>query len=109
MRGEGCGLVVLKRLSDALATGDRVLAVIRGTRGQPGRPQQRPDGAERSGAGGGDPRRRWRDAGVDGADVDYVEAHGTGTSLGDPIEVRALGAVLGPRPPRGPAAAASAR
>ena len=40
-RSEGCGVVVLKRLSDAQADGDRVLAVIRGVRGQPGRPQQR--------------------------------------------------------------------
>ena len=58
------GVVVLKRLADALADGDRVLAVIRGTRDQPGRPQQRPHRAERPGAGGGDPRARSRDAGV---------------------------------------------
>ncbi len=51
VRGEGCGVVVLKRLSDAQADGDRVLAVVRGQRGQSGRTQQRPDGAERPVAG----------------------------------------------------------
>ena len=72
--------------------GDRILAVIRGIGRQPGRPQQRPDRAERPGAGGGDPRRRWQTPASQPADVGYVEAHGTGTSLGDPIEVQALGA-----------------
>ena len=56
VRGEGCGVVVLKRLADAQADGDRVLAVIRGTAvNQDGR-EQRPHRAERAGPGGGDPR-----------------------------------------------------
>ncbi len=53
VRGEGCGVVVLKRLSRRAApTAIAILAVIRGIGGQPGRPQQRPDGAERPGAAG---------------------------------------------------------
>ena len=59
VRGEGCGVVVLKRLSRRAApTATAILAVIRGIGGQPGRAQQRPDRAERPGAGGGDPARR---------------------------------------------------
>ena len=90
VRGEGCGIVVLKRLSDARADGDRILAVVRGTAVEPGRPQQRPDRAERRRAGSGDPRRARERRASNPAQVAYVEAHGTGTSLGDPIEVRAL-------------------
>ena len=109
VRGEGCGVVVLKRLGDALADGDRVLAVIRGIGGQPGRPQQRPDRAERARAGGGDPRRRWPTPASRPRQVGYVEAHGTGTALGDPIEVQALGGGAGRRAAPRTAAAASAR
>ncbi|MGC3998937.1 MAG: polyketide synthase [Anaeromyxobacter sp.] len=93
-RGEGCGVLVLKRLSDARADGDRVLAVIRGTAvNQDGRSGGLtvPSGPAQEAV----IRAALADAGVAPAEVEYVEAHGTGTSLGDPIEVRALAAALG--------------
>ena len=93
VRGEGCGVVVLRPLSSALAAGDNILAVIRGSAvNQDGRSNglTAPSGAAQE--------RLLRDAyaaaGVEPAQVSYIEAHGTGTSLGDPIEVQALGAVL---------------
>src|SRR5262249_43656585 len=92
--GEGCGLVVLKRLSDALADRDSVLALIRG-----GLVNQ--DGASSGLTAPNGPaqqallREALALAGVAPAEVAYVEAHGTGTALGDPIEMQALGAVLG--------------
>ncbi|MFI7500445.1 SDR family NAD(P)-dependent oxidoreductase [Streptomyces sp. NPDC049687] len=93
-RGEGCGVVVLKRLADALRDGDRVIAVIRGTAvNQDGRSAglMAPNPAAQEAL----LRDALRDARTGAADVDYVEAHGTGTLLGDPIEASALGAVLG--------------
>ncbi|WP_394836500.1 SDR family NAD(P)-dependent oxidoreductase [Pendulispora rubella] len=94
VRGEGCGIVVLKRLSDAKRDGDDVLAVVRGSAvNQDGRStgltapnvlaQERllRDALER--------------AGVDPNVVGFIECHGTGTSLGDPIETDALRAVFG--------------
>ncbi|KAA9165879.1 acyltransferase domain-containing protein [Amycolatopsis acidicola] len=93
-RAEGAGVVVLKRLSDAQAAGDRVLALIRGSAGNS---DGRSNGltAPNSEAQQALLRTAYRQAGVAPSDVDYVEAHGTGTLLGDPIEARALGAVLG--------------
>jgi acyl transferase domain-containing protein/acyl carrier protein len=93
-RGEGCGAVVLKRLSDAQRDGDRVLAVIRGSAVNHDGPSSGltvPNGLAQQEL----IRTALADAGVAPADVDYVEAHGTGTSLGDPIEVDALAAALG--------------
>jgi len=97
VRGEGCVVVVLKRLSDARADGDRILALIRASAtNQDGRSSgiTAPNGAAQEAL----LHRTLEKAGLTAADVDYVEAHGTGTSLGDPIEVRALGAVYGERP-----------
>ncbi len=94
VRGEGCGMVVLKRLSDAVADGDTVLAVIRGSAmNHDGRSSGLtvPSGPAQQAV----IRAALADAGVAPHDVDYVEAHGTGTPLGDPIEVRALAAILG--------------
>ncbi|PYQ06006.1 MAG: hypothetical protein DMF83_13740, partial [Acidobacteria bacterium] len=93
VRGEGCGVVVLKRLSDAVAQGDPVLAVIRGSAiNQDGRSGGLtvPNGPAQEAL----IREALAGAGIHPSEVGYVEAHGTGTSLGDPIEMKALAAVL---------------
>jgi acyl transferase domain-containing protein/NADPH:quinone reductase-like Zn-dependent oxidoreductase/NAD(P)-dependent dehydrogenase (short-subunit alcohol dehydrogenase family) len=93
-RAEGCGIVLLKPLAQAQADGDRILAVIRGT-------AVNQDGASSSLTAPNGPsqeelmRHALDNAGRTAAQVGYVEAHGTGTSLGDPIELRALGAIYG--------------
>ena len=101
VRGEGCGVVVLKRLSDARAAGDRIVAVIRGSAvNHDGHSAgfTVPNGSAQEAL----IRAALADAGVSGDAIGYVEAHGTGTVLGDPIEARALGAVLGAGRPSGP-------
>ena len=96
VRSEGCGVVTLKRLSDAQRDGDLILAVIRGS------------AMNQDGASGGltvpnGPAQEQvikaalKEAGIAPEQVGYVEAHGTGTALGDPIEMGALGAVFGQR------------
>jgi acyl transferase domain-containing protein/acyl carrier protein len=94
VRSEGCGLVVLKRLSDAQADGDHILAIIRGTAvNQDGRSNglTAPNGPSQVAV----IRQALANANVQPHEIGYVETHGTGTSLGDPIEVQALGAALG--------------
>ncbi|WKG11792.1 beta-ketoacyl synthase N-terminal-like domain-containing protein [Nocardia sp. PE-7] len=94
VRGEGAGVVVLRRLSDAVAAGDRIMCVIRGSAvNQDGRSSglTAPSMVAQQLV----VQKALAAAGVAPAEVGYVEAHGTGTPLGDPIEVRALGAVLG--------------
>src|SRR5262249_49661536 len=96
VRGEGCGVVVLKRLSDALADNDNVLAVIRGSAvNQDGRSagMTAPNGPAQEAV----IRSALTDAQGDPSEVSFVEAHGTGTSLGDPIEIRALAEVFDKR------------
>lgn len=94
VRGEGCVLVVLEKLSDALAAGRQVLALVRGSAiNQDGRSSGLtvPNGLAQQAV----LRQALAAARLAPADVSYVEAHGTGTSLGDPIEVEALAAVYG--------------
>ena len=89
VRGEGCGLVVLKRLPDALADGDRIHAVILGSAlNQDGRSAGLtvPSGAAQEAV----IRAALADAGLEPGAIDLIEAHGTGTALGDPIETHAL-------------------
>ncbi|MWA09051.1 type I polyketide synthase [Streptomyces sp. BA2] len=91
VRGEGCGVVVLKRLADAERDGDRVLAVIESTAVNS---DGRSNGLTAPSAGAQRTLlERCHPAAP--AFVDYVEAHGTGTALGDPIEASALSAALG--------------
>lgn len=92
--GEGCGLVVLRRLEDAIADSDNILAVVRGY-------AVNNDGSSRAGytapgvVGQLDLLTMAQTmAGIRGDDISYIEAHGTGTQLGDPIEVNTLAQVF---------------
>ena len=90
VRSEGAGMVVLKRLSDAVTAGDAIYAVIRGS------------SVNNDGKSGGlmvtpsrDGQRAmlleaWRQAGIGASDLSYIEAHGTGTHVGDPVEIGAI-------------------
>ncbi|KAH8749888.1 beta-ketoacyl synthase, partial [Diaporthe sp. PMI_573] len=93
-RSEGCGVVLLKRLPDALRDGDPIVGVLTGSySNQDGRSTNisAPNGKAQQQL----VRRALEDAGRIPDDVDYVEMHGTGTSLGDPVEVHALKGVFG--------------
>jgi len=93
VRGEGCGMVVLKRLSDALKDEDNILALIRGCAvNQDGLSNglTAPNSLSQQAV----IRQALENSGVAPSQISYVEVHGTGTSLGDPIEVRSLKAVL---------------
>jgi acyl transferase domain-containing protein/acyl carrier protein len=93
-RGEGCGMVVMKRLSDALADGDNIYAVIRGSAVN----HDGPSGGLTVPNGPAQEKvlhQALNAAGITPTAISYIEAHGTGTPLGDPIEVRALDRVMG--------------
>ncbi|WP_370747454.1 SDR family NAD(P)-dependent oxidoreductase [Streptomyces sp. MnatMP-M17] len=94
VRGEGCGAVVLKRFTDAVRDGDRILAVVRGSAvNQDGRS----DGlaAPSRTAQQALFRKALERAGTDSRDIGMIEAHGTGTPVGDPIEFASLAQVYG--------------
>lgn len=96
VRGEGCAVVVLKRLDDAQRDGDHIHAVIKGgamNQDGPGSGLTVPNGPAQEAL----IKQALNDAGLRPDQLDYVEAHGTGTSLGDPIEIHALGKVFGKR------------
>jgi acyl transferase domain-containing protein/NAD(P)-dependent dehydrogenase (short-subunit alcohol dehydrogenase family) len=100
VRGEGAAVVVLKPLARALADGDRIYALIRGSAmNQDGRTNglTAPNGLSQEAL----VRQALASAGIAPARVGYVEAHGTGTALGDPIEMNALGAALADGRPTG--------
>ncbi|MGD9633264.1 MAG: SDR family NAD(P)-dependent oxidoreductase [Pirellulales bacterium] len=93
VRGEGCGLVLVKRLADAERDGDKILAVLRATSvNQDGRTSgiSAPSGQSQIAC----IRAALKQAGLTPDHVNYIEAHGTGTPLGDPIEMQALGEIF---------------
>ena len=93
-RGEGCGMLVLKRLDEAETDGDRIWGVIRGAAVNQNGPSAGPTAPN----GPGQERviqTALTQAGVAPDEVDYLEAHGAGSALGDPIEVQAAAAVYG--------------
>ncbi|MEY2229803.1 beta-ketoacyl synthase N-terminal-like domain-containing protein [Streptomyces sp. BF23-19] len=102
VKGNGCGVVVLKRLADALADGDRIYAVVRGT-------AVNNDGSDKIGFTAPGPqgqqaviRAALQASGIPASDIGYIETHGTGTAVGDPLELHALSAAYraagGPAP-----------
>lgn len=101
LQGDGCGVVVLKKFDDAIADGDRVYAVIRGTSanndaGRSSGPMAPSLDGQRDVI-----RAAVRDANVDPTTIDFVSCHGTATPVGDPVEVGAIRDVLATQPPEG--------
>lgn len=100
VRSEGGGIFVLKNYDDALADGDRIIAVVASS-------SVNTDGKKSgltvpsSDAQSDLLRAAYEKAGIDPASIDYIEAHGTGTSVGDPIETLALGRAIGQQRPTG--------
>ena len=93
LRGEGCGVITLRRLSDAQADGDRIIGVIRGSAVghngfSSGLTAPNPKAQEKV------IRQALKQAGIQPSEVGYLEAHGTGTELGDPLEMQAAAAAL---------------
>src|SRR3984957_15712487 len=96
VRSEGCGVVVLQRLSDAVRDGDSVVALVRGSavnQDGPSSGQTVPSGPAQQAV----LRAALAAARLEPSEIDYIEAHGTGTALGDPIERGALHQVFGER------------
>jgi acyl transferase domain-containing protein len=93
VRGEGCGIVLVKRYADAVADGDRILALVRGSAvnsdGRTSAVTAPSPVAQRTAA-----RLALERAGVEPGEVGFIEVHGTGTPVGDPIEIRALGSIF---------------
>lgn len=107
-RAEGCGVIVLKRLNDAIASQDLIFATILGSAvNHDGRTSSLtvPNGPAQQAV----IRQALQNSRVEPSQVSYVETHGTGTALGDPIEVNALGQVFGDRPPTEPLAIGSVK
>ena len=94
VRAEGAGAILLKPLSEALASNDRIYAVIRGS----GVSADGRDGGHMMAPGQSGQVQAMRDAyrnsGISPSEVDFVEAHGTGTFIGDPVEASSLGEVM---------------
>ncbi len=93
-RGEGCGMVVLKKLSSAQKDGDNILAVINGSAVNQDGPSSGltvPNGLAQKELY----LTALKNSGIEPNDISYIEAHGTGTSLGDPIEVRGISEIYG--------------